>query len=90
MKDNEILDMGEVLRLRNELKGWTEYIPLLLINFIDADDYFKNLSSDANKEYINRRQNLPKSNDELNEYLYRDILEWVNKYPQFNKILLKK
>ena len=80
----EIINIPELKEHKNELEEWKEYIPLLLIGFVDST-YFNRWTEKAKIQYRTTRNNIPSEN--VDEYLINDLTEWVKKYPQFKDIL---
>ena len=85
MKVQDTINKDEIVNLKGELENWTEYIPLALMQ-LAPKDYWKKCTDEAKSEYRKKRQEY----DGTSEYSINDIMEWVKKYPQFEKYILKE
>ena len=81
----DILIEEEFVNLRKDLENWNDYIPLLLLNFVDRRKYFNNCTSTARAKYKEVRYNQPHKNKK--EYLKQDLVNWVKENQQFEYIL---
>ena len=88
-ENNGILNIEAVKEHEKELANWTEYIPLVLLKFIDRVAYFNRWSDDAKKKYHQTRQEQPSDRTAHKEYMENDLKNWVKQYPQFNDILME-
>lgn len=84
MKVNEILNLDEIDRLKEDLKDWKDYVPLKFIN-LTGEDYYNNCNEEALLKYKQSRQSFSGQ-----QYLIDDIHKWVEEYPQFEYILKKE
>ena len=82
----EIINFEKMNEHKEELEKWTEYIPLELLGFINTQEYFRRWTDEAKIKYQKTRQQIPA--DRIEEYLKKDIYDWVEEYPQFQDILL--
>ena len=81
MELKEILINLDYKRLHKDLKGWTDYIPLTLIQCAD-EDYFQKWSKEASRKYNQTRQGI---SGDTNNYLLKDITDWIEENPQFEE-----
>lgn len=81
MQPKDILNKENLKKLKEDLKGWKNYVPLVLITYTDFE-YFLNCTQEAKIEYHKKRQT-----QNGDAFLIKDIMDWVEKYPQFNYII---
>lgn len=64
------------------------YLPLILLEYINVNEYFRNISDEVYEEYIESRLNFVKCYPNHSEYLYAELNDWIKKYPEYEDILL--
>ena len=63
-----------------------EYIPLVLINYINQLDYFNNINDDVKEEVLDKRLELQYCED-YDKYLEMDLNKWIKNHPSFKGII---
>lgn len=81
MQPIDIINKENLEQLKEDLKGWKNYVPLVLIGYTDFE-YFQNCTQEAEIEYRKKRQT-----QNGDAFLIKDILDWVEKYPQFKYVI---
>lgn len=68
-------------------KEYAGYLPLVLHNIIDSQDYFKRITPKIMMEFLKKRDNIPEDFREIEDYLEKDLINWLKKNPQFKDII---
>lgn len=69
----------------DDLNKINDYIPLVLLRYVGVD-YFDRATDKALSEYYKRRTDLQRASD-FNEYLEKDLKDWLEKHKEFEDIL---
>ncbi len=74
-----------ILSKIDELNKINDYIPLTLLRYVGLD-YFDRATKEALKEYYKNRTDLQRASN-YNEYLEKDLKNWLKNHKEFEDIL---
>ena len=84
----DFINFNELKKVLPDLEKFTGELPWVLFDFIDPVLYLGRVKDDdVIKGFYDRKHDIQIVDNPL-EYMEYDFREWVNEYPEFEKLLL--
>ena len=81
------LNERKILELHNELETCNEYVPLILLQYIDNLEYFKCSDEKVHLTVRDHRNRLAQADNPW-EYLYYDLEEWLDNHKEYKEQII--
>ena len=82
-----VLNKDKIEEYQRELDNYSEYLPLILYEYIDIRSYFDRINKETKLRYYEVRSDIQKVSN-YEEFLEDDLIKWLKENPQYEDIIL--
>lgn len=84
-----ILNEDKIQEYQKELNKYTEYLPLILYEYIDIRSYFDRIDNKVKLRCYEIRSDIQKVSN-YEDFLEFDLINWLEENPKYKDIILGK